>query len=152
VILAAHGVRLALPAHWSGRLFARHSGIVALHAGDYPLALDDRSTFGDASTARMPATGIFVALAEYEPGGGLEPGRGLFEPGRIRLPLDPQDFSERRLAHPRPGQRGAQHFFTSAQRPFCLYVVLAGARATRRRQLAAVDQLLRSLAIEPRSM
>jgi hypothetical protein len=149
VILEAHGLRLELPARWSGRLFAREGGVIGLHAGDYRLALEDASTFGDESTARMPAPGAFVALAEYVPGNGLQVGRGLFAPARVRLPLDPTGFSDRGLAHPRPGQVGMQRFFSTAGRPFCLYVVLAGDRAARRGRLAAVDHLLRSMTITP---
>ncbi|HWE32207.1 MAG TPA: hypothetical protein VG410_01910 [Solirubrobacteraceae bacterium] len=147
MILDAHGVRLELPVRWSGRLFAR-AGVAVLHAGDYRIALEDRSTFGDQSTARMPAHATFVALVEYLPGSGLTPGRGLFAAKRVEL--DPTRFSERGLAHPRPDQQGAQHFFTAAGRPFCLYLVLAGGRAVRRHQLATVDHLLRSLSIAPR--
>jgi hypothetical protein len=150
VILEAHGVRLELPPGWSGRLFKRQGGIVALHAGDYALDLNDTSTFGDASTTRMPAAGTFLVLAEYAPGQGLIPGRGLFAPRRIPRRLDPSRFSHRGLAHPRPGQVGTQHFFTLGARPFCLYVVIAGDRLARRRRLAELDHLLNSLEIEPR--
>jgi hypothetical protein len=149
VILDAHGVRLELPVRWSGRLFAR-AGVAVLHAGDYRIALGDQATFGDQSTAEMPAQATFVALVEYAPGDGLTPGHGLFASKRARL--DPSRFSEHGLAHPRPGQHGAQHFFTAAGRPFCLYVVLAGGRAVRRRQLAIVEHLLTSLSIAPRAV
>jgi hypothetical protein len=149
VILDAHGVRLELPPRWSGRLFA-HGGAAVLHAGDYRIPLDDHATFGDLSTARMPAQATFVALVEYLPGDGLAPGRGLFAAKRARL--DPTRFSERGLAHPRPGQEGTQHFFTAAGRPFCLYVVVAGGRVVRRSQLAIVEHLLRSLSIAPRTV
>jgi hypothetical protein len=149
VTLSAHGLRIELPAGWSGRVFARAGGIATLHAGDFPLALND-GEFGDACTSRMPAVGSFVALTEYLAGAGLEPGRGLFAPRRIPLPLDPLSFASDGLAHPRPGQAGMQHFFTSAARPFCLYVVLAGGRRARRGQLAVLDHVLRSLRIAPR--
>jgi hypothetical protein len=149
VILEAHGVRIELPRGWSGRLFER-DGATGLHAGDYQLPLEDTSTFGDASTARIPAGGTFVALVEYLPGNGLAPGHGLFAPRRLSLPLDPTAFSERGLAHPRPGQLGCQHFFTVSGRPFCAYVVLASGAAGRRRQLAAVTAVLRTLRVEPR--
>jgi hypothetical protein len=52
------------------------------------------------------------------------------------------------MAHPRPGQVGRQEFFTASGRPFCLYVVVSGARTERRRQLAAIGVVLRSLRIE----
>lgn len=150
MILAAHGVRIELPRGWSGRLFSRRAGLATLHAANYPLALND-GEFGDASTARMHAGACFIALTEYQPGAGLEAGRGLFAPRRLELPLDPSRFAATALAHPRPGQEGAQQFFTAAGRPFCLYVVLAGGRTHRRRQLLAADHVLRSLDIAPRA-
>jgi hypothetical protein len=92
----------------------------------------------------------FVALTEYRGGSGLKPGAGLFATRRIPRRLDPTALKTTGLAHPRPRQVGTQHFFTAAGRPFCLYIVLAGGRATRRRQLAALNHLLASLRIEPR--
>jgi hypothetical protein len=148
VIISAHGIELELPSRWSGRAFRRPAGNATLHAGDFALALQD-GEFGDRSTAQMPAGAAFLALVEYLPGDGLQPDRGLFESRRIPLPLDPSGFASRRLAHPRPGQSGMQHFFTSGGRPFCLYVVLVGGGPGRRRQLAVVSRVLRSLRIEP---
>ena len=76
--LAAHGIRIELPAGWSGRLFSRQGGAATLHAGNFPLALND-GEFGDRSTpcdasrwsrsSRSPSTG---------PATGLQPGVGLF--------------------------------------------------------------------------
>ncbi len=146
MILAAHGVRIQLPARWTGRIFRRRGGNVTLHAGDFPLALDD-GEFGDASTARLAPGASFLALAEYVPGAGLQAGRGLFAPARIELPLDPTRFSIRGLAHPRAGQLGHQQFFTAAGRPFCVYVVVAGDGSHRRRQLPLLDGILRTLRI-----
>ncbi len=147
--LAAHGLKIELPPGWSGRVFVRPGGNATLHAGDFPIAVSD-GEFGDRSTALMPEAGSFMALAEYQPGSGLEPGRGLFSPRRLPVPLDPVSFSPRRLAHPLPGQAGLQHFFSAAGRPFCLYVVIAGARAGRRAQLVRLDRVLGSLRIAPR--
>ncbi len=147
--LEAHGLRVELPRGWSGRLFKRPAGGATLHAGDFDLALDD-GEFGDQSTAGMPAGATFLALAEYLPGSGLEPGRGLFSPRRVPTALDPTSFSARGMAHPRPGQLGRQEFFTAAGRPFCLYVVVSGARRERRRQLATLGVVLRSLRISSR--
>ena len=145
-VLEAHGLRIELPRGWSGRVFKRPAGGATLHAGDFELPLDD-GEFGDQSTAVMPPGATFLALTEYLPGAGLEPGSGLFAPRRIPRALDPTSFSARGLAHPRPGQAGTQHFFTAAGRPFCLYVVISGARTERRRQLAALGVVLRSLRI-----
>ena len=147
-MLEAHGLRVRLPAGWSGRVFKRPAGGATLHAGDFQLPLDD-GEFGDHSTALMPAGACFMALTEYLPGAGLEPGRGLFASRRIPTTLDPTSFSPRGLAHPRPAQAGTQHFFTAAGRPFCLYVVLSGPRPERRHQLAALVNVLRSVEVQP---
>lgn len=147
--LVGHGLELELPRGWSGQVFARQ-GAVRLHAGSFPVIVGD-GEFGDASTGAMPAVAVFVALAEYLAGNGLEPGGGLFAPRRLPLPLDPLAFSPRGLAHARPGQAGMQHFFTASERPFCLYVVIAGPRIERRRQLATVDRVLDSVRISERT-
>ncbi|MBV8217423.1 MAG: hypothetical protein JO325_03085, partial [Solirubrobacterales bacterium] len=83
----------------------------------------------------------------YRSGAGLEPGKGLFAPRRIPATLDPTSFNARGMAHPRPGQVGRQEFFTTAGRPFCLYVVISGGRSERRPQLATLAVVLRSLRI-----
>lgn len=145
--LAAHGIEIQLPARWTGRVFRRPAGNCTLHAGDFQLALDD-GEFGDASTGRMPPRATFLALTEYLPGEGLNAGHGLFSAARIRLPLEPRTFSVRGLAHRRPGQVGAQQFFTASGRPFCLYVVLSGPAPARRHQLPMLDRVLRSLRID----
>jgi hypothetical protein len=149
LILSAHGLRIELPRGWSGRIFSDRMGLATLHAGDFRLSLDD-GQFGDASTGGMPAVASFIALTEYGQGAGLTPGHGLFHPKRIPRALDPTSFTATRLAHPRHGQAGTQHFFTVAERPLCLYVVLAGGRRVRRRQLAVLDHLLGSLQIARR--
>ena len=146
MILAAHGPRIELPKGWSGRVFSRSGRAATLHAGSFPVSLND-GEFGDASTGRMPHGGAFVALTEYESGAGLQPGVGLFAASNLRLPLDPTAFSATKLAHPRRGQRGMQHFFTAGARPLCLYVVISG---DRRHQLARLNHVLTSLRIEPR--
>lgn len=148
MIVEAHGLRIELPPRWTGRVFRRRGGNATLHAGDFPLVLGD-GEFGDGSTARMPPGATFVVVTEYVPGAGLEPGRGLFAPPRIELPLEPRAFSSRRLAHPRHDQAGTQQFFTAAGRPLCLYVVLAGGGSQRRRQLPVVNRVLGSLSVQP---
>jgi hypothetical protein len=145
-VLEAHGLRVELPRGWTGRVFRRTGGGATLHAGDFQLPFDD-GEFGDRSTALMPVGASFLALTEYLPGAGLEPGQGLFAPRRLPRALDPTAFSSSGMAHPRPGQAGTQHFFTTTGRPFCLYVVVSGPRSERRRQLAGLGAVLRSLRI-----
>jgi hypothetical protein len=147
-MLEAHGLRVELARGWSGRVFRRPAGGATLHAGDFQLPLDD-GEFGDSATALMPTGGSFLALTEYLPGAGLEAGQGLFAADRVPRALDPTALRSSGMAHPRPGQAGAQHFFTASGRPFCLYVVVSGPRSERRRQLAALGAVLRSLRIHP---
>jgi hypothetical protein len=147
-VLEAHGLRVALPRGWSGRVFRAPGGGATLHAGDFQLPLDD-GQFGDRSTALMPAGACFLAVTEYIPGAGLHAGRGLFGSPRIPRTLDPTAFSPAGLAHPRRGQAGMQQFFTAAGRPFCLYAVVSGPRVERRRQLATLGHVLRSLTVHP---
>ncbi len=149
MILDAHGLTVELPRGWSGRVFGGPGDVATLHAGDFQLPLDD-GEFGDLSTGAMPEVATFLALTEYRPGAGLAPGVGLFSPRRIPLPLDPVSFRASGLAHPRPGQVGTQHFFTTSGRPFCMYAVVAGPRPSRRGQLLALDGVLRSLRITAR--
>jgi hypothetical protein len=147
VRLAAHGLEIELPPGWSGRAFRRDAGGATLHAGDFQLPLED-GEFGGRSTQLMPAGSTFLAVTEYRPGAGLEPGQGLFASHRIPRALDPTEFSSRGLAHPGPDQAGTQRFFTAAGRPLCLYVVVCGPRSERRRQLAVLSHVLRSLRIQ----
>jgi hypothetical protein len=147
--MGAHGVRVELPRGWSGRLSRGGGGTATLHAANYALALND-GEFGDRSTATMPAGGTFLSLTEYQPGGDLRPGTGLYRAKALDLPLDPAALSPRGLAHARPNQAGLQQFATLSGRPFCLYVVAAGDAPRRRRGLLHADQLLRTLHVSPR--
>ncbi len=118
----------------------------------YPIALDDASTFGDRQhradagrrrrSSRLSSTGRVTAAST--------PGHGLFAPPGFRSPLDPTAFSRSAASRIRGRARSAtQHFFTAGGRPFCLYVVLAGGRASSGGRLtAAVELLLRSLRID----
>jgi hypothetical protein len=146
--LEAHGLKIELPRGWSGRVFRRSAHIATLHAADFQLPLED-GEFGDRSTAAMPLGASFLALTEYRPGGGLEAGEGLFAPRGVPSMLDPTGFSPDGLAHPHAGQAGMQRFFTAARRPFCLYVVVSGPRTERRRQLAALSHVLRTVKVQP---
>jgi hypothetical protein len=148
VTIEAHGIAAELPHGWSGTIFRLAEGGATLHAGTFALALDG-SSFGDASTAAIPAGGSFFALTEYLAGAGLAPGAGLFASRRFPRPLDPASFSTRKLAHARRGQTATQHFFTASRRAFCLYVVIAStpARAQRRAQLDALNRVLASVRV-----
>jgi hypothetical protein len=94
-----------------------------MHLANFPLPAA-RGDYGTGAVERMGAQHIFVALLEFGPdclGTALYAPVGLprLTPGRF----DPNGM-QRRVA----GQAGCQHFFTEANRPFCLYVVIGSHR------------------------
>jgi hypothetical protein len=146
VSLAAYGLEVSVPAGWVARIYARplaraaaipafpspfarraeaHGGTATLHAASFALPAQD-AEFGTTATESMPRAGAFLALVEYEAGAGLEPGVGLFSPPGPPGTLGAGDFAPETMLRPRPGQVGAQRFFTASGRPFCLYAVLRG--------------------------
>jgi hypothetical protein len=165
VSLSAHGITLSLPDAWDGRIYGRprvvanaaesslvpgfdgtRSGHLAtLHAASFPLS-GAEGEFAAEATTRMPATGAFVALVEYQPDERLVPGEGLFASREVPRALAPGDFGPDTLMVPRPGQVGVQRFFTSGVRPFCLYAVI-GSRGAAARGSAAISEVLGSLVI-----
>jgi hypothetical protein len=156
VIVAAHGIRIELPAGWEGRIYRRPGGDPTLHAASFPLPRHD-GDFATGAAAGMPPGGTLLVLTEYRPGAGLEPGRGLYAPDSLPLPLARAHFSPRALIVAHPGQAGLQHFFTARGRPFCLYAVIRRAAAGQRwataadaRGLAALNGALRSVEIASR--
>jgi hypothetical protein len=138
--LAAHSLAIDLPPGWEGRIYRRRGGDPILHAANFPLP-DSDGDFGSGATARMPPGGCFIALTEYRPGEGLEPGRGLFAPSELPLPLSARDFHQRTLQVGRAGQAGVQHFFTTGGRPFCLYAVVRQPNGARHAAAAAEHQV-----------
>lgn len=144
-VLAAYGISLALPPAWEGYAFRHDGGEPTLHVASFRLPHAD-GEFGSRATAAMPADGLFLALTEYLVEAD-DVDRGIFAappPRRLR----PEQLGPHTLLRAVAGQRGAQRFFSAAGRAFCLYVV-AGRDGGRR--LAAANEVLASIAIEPRA-
>ena len=163
--LAGAGIAAEVPAGWDARIYTRplaapevlpqpgpspfrrpaaaSGGSAGLHAASFPLPPSD-GDFGTGATSSMPAGGAFLSLLEYEVGAGLRPGVGLFAPRGAPGGLEPGDFAPETMLRPRPGQAGAQRFFTAGGRPFCLYAVL-GRAAERGGALDDLNRLLASL-------
>jgi hypothetical protein len=76
----------------------------------------------------------------------MRPHPGDVAPRRGPVPLGVSDFNPATLLRALHGQAGAQRFFTVAERPLCLYVVL-GPRAQTRASIAELNQALLSLEI-----
>jgi hypothetical protein len=169
VRLAGAGLEANVPAGWDARIYSRplaapevlpepeaspfhrrvrtSGGTASLHAASFALPVSD-GDFGTGATSSMPAAGAFVAVLEYELGGGLRPGVGLFAARGAPIPLGRRDFDPRALLRARPGQLGAQRFFSAGGRPFCLYAVL-GSEAASAAPLAELNGLLGSLRFAP---
>jgi hypothetical protein len=144
VVLEGAGLRLELPAGWHGQLVRRSPHLPTLQAASFPLDPDDEE-LGPRSVAAMAPGDCFLALIEYLPGSGVEPGRVPFHLAGIELPLDPSWFSPEV-----EGRAVMERMFTEAGRPLCLHVVIAGTRIDRRRQLPLLDRILGSLQVEER--
>jgi hypothetical protein len=148
--LAAHGIAVALPDRWEGRLYLRADdelGDLAnpvLHLGNFALP-PGRGDFGTGAVERMGPAHVFVSLFEY---GAEEAGRPLFaDRGFPRLTVG--DFGPNQLQRRLPGQLGCQRFFTSRGRAFCLYVVL-GSQRHAGALLTEVHDVLSRLEVEVR--
>ena len=102
-----------------------------------------RGDFGGGAVELMGAHHIFVSLFEY---GHESVGSALFATQRVPWPVAPDAFGPNRLQRPLPGQAGAQWFFTSAGRPFCLYVVL-GSYLLRRATVRPLNRVLHTITI-----
>lgn len=144
MLLEASGLRIELPAGWNAQLVSRSPHLPTLQAASFPLDPDDEE-LGPLSRAGMAPGDCFLALVEYLPGSGLQPGRVPFHETGIELPLDPSRFSPEV-----EGRSVMERNFSQADRAFCLHVVVAGSRLDRRRRLPLLDRILGSLRIDQR--
>ena len=125
--LAAHGVAVDVPRGWEGRILRRvalnptEQSRTVVHVASFPLP-EERGDFGVGVTELMRSGDAFVTLFEYGP---ESVGQPMFAAQGVPH-LTPELFSPRRLQRTLSGQVGCQLFFTANQRPFCLYIVIAG--------------------------
>jgi hypothetical protein len=144
-VLAGHGLTVALPQRWEGRLYLRDAAAnPVLHLGNFALP-SGRGDFGSGAVEVMSAQHAFVALVEY---GAAELGQPLFAArGTPRLTV--RDFAANQLQRTLPGQLGCQRFFTDSGRPFCLYVVL-GSKLHAAALLTEVHEVLAGMKVGQR--
>lgn len=145
--LAAHGLAVDTPAGWDARIFRRlqteagEEPHPVVHAANFPLP-PVRGDYGSGAVDLMRAQHILVALVEFDPPSART---ALFaDEGMPRPRAD--DFHPWQLQRVLPGQSGAQWFFNTGTRAFCLYVVL-GSHARRARLLPQVHEFLDRLTI-----
>lgn len=156
-LLSGHGIDVALPAGWDGRLYRRDPGeptaaaemsptgttYAVLHAASFPLPAD-RGDFGSGAVEMMRRDDVLMVLVEHGP---EAVGTALFAAPGPPSRLSPRDFGPDSLLRSIPGQLGTQRFFSVNRRAFCLYVVLAGNDLER--SVPVVNSLLRTLRIDP---
>ena len=142
--LAGHGIAVGLPARWEGRLYRRTVGEPAarssaaqpaatgwpgevshpvLHLANFALPAS-RGDYGTGAVELMGPDHLFIALLEFGPD---LLGTALYAPRGVPR-VSPGQFNPNGMQRRVAGQAGLQHFFTEADRPFCLYVVIGSHR------------------------
>ena len=145
--ITSGGITVTPPAGWDARIYRRTEDGTGerthwvLHAANFALPAE-RGDFGSGAVELMGPENVLVVLIEYGADGVGQP---LF--ARARPPvIDVNAFSPQGLQRTIPGQGGMQAFFTEADRPWCLYVVV-GSYASRVRLARQADALLATLRI-----
>ena len=146
--LTGMGISVDAPEGWDARIYRREAGRArahgVLHAANFPLPLQ-RGDFGSGAVEAMGADDLLVTLVDHGPESAGTP---LFARQGMPSVLELTAFSASRLQRPLPGQGGAQFFFTSEGRGYCLYVVL-GSLVNRGRLVAQANEVLSRIKIEP---
>ncbi|MDQ1721815.1 MAG: hypothetical protein QOI26_1549 [Pseudonocardiales bacterium] len=140
--LTGHGLAIALPPRWEGRIYRRVVALATeqpgrqqaagwpgelshpvLHLANFALP-PSRGDFGTGAVERMGPEHMFLALLEF----GIDClGTALYAP--VGVPrVRPGQFNPNGMQRRVAGQAGFQHFFTEGNRPFCLYVVIGSHR------------------------
>jgi hypothetical protein len=140
--LTGYGMSVDLPSGWEGRIYKRPEGDPTLHAGNFPLPVED-GDFGSRALAAMGDEGAFLVVTEYD---HALAARGLFaQAAPAPLPAT-SELNAWALMRIRKGQFGIQRFMTIGGRPFCVYVVV-GSSPSPSRLLGEANNVLRSLSI-----
>lgn len=145
--VAAHGLSVDTPGGWDARIYRREVSehgedpYPVMHAANFALP-SLRGDYGSGAVDRMSRNDVLVVLLEFD---GPSAHTALFANRGLPRPR-PDDFHPTQLQRVLPGQSGAQWFFNTSGRAFCLYVVL-GSHHRRARLVADVHELLDRLTI-----
>jgi hypothetical protein len=120
-------------------------GPAILHASTVRLP-PARGDMGSGVVERLAGFDFFLVLFEYEASAA---GSGVFARSDPPWPVRAEDFSPARLRRPLAGQSGCQYFFTTAGRPFMLYVVV-GSHLLRETTTARANAFLKGVRIRER--
>lgn len=141
--LSGSGIGVEVPPGWEGRIYSKQQNAV-VHLASF--ALPPRvGDYGGGATELMTNTDLFVIVMEHGDASANTPLFAAQGIPRVRI----EDVSTTRLQRMLEGQGGAQKFFTTADRAFCLYVVF-GSYARRSRTIPVVNDILKTLTIARR--
>ncbi len=109
MILDGHGLRVELPAGWSGRVFAAPHGRRRCMRAAFQSALDETSTFGDRATGRMPAGGVVRGADRVPARGWTGAGRRAVRAVAVAATARPDRIlqAQARASAARPGRDAA---------------------------------------------
>ena len=135
------GLSLVVPPGWQAAARKADGGHLVLHAATIPLP-HSRGDFGSDVAPLLGVDDVFCSLFEYERA-SVE--TVLFSARGLPV-VRPSDFVVGALQRSRPGQSGAQFFFSHAGRAFCLFAIL-GSHSRRVAGAARVNALVRGMVI-----
>lgn len=137
--LTAHGIEIDVPPGWEAELSVRGDDpLVVIHAANFWMPAE-RADYASEVLDVMGFRDIFISLIEFETA-------PRFASQGIPDKLDPEDYSRSRLPRRIGDLSGAQHFFSTANRAFCLHVVI-GSHGLRRALGTGVNRFLSGLSI-----
>lgn len=137
--LTAHGIGVEVPAGWEAELSVQGDDpLVVLHAANFWMPAE-RADYASEVLDTMGPRDIFISLIEFETA-------PRFASQGIPDKLDPENYSRSRLPRRKGDLSGAQHFFSVANRAFCLHVVI-GSHDLRRTLASGVNRFLSGLSI-----
>lgn len=147
--LEGRNIRVDLPSGWEGEIEAGlqvlEDGAVrptVIHVANFPLP-PGRGHFAIEVLENMVPGDVILILFEY---GAESLGTALFEDQGLPTSIQAPSFAQDNLARPRLGMSGLQRFFTHANRPFCLHIVV-GSHIDRRDVLQQINSILSSVVI-----
>lgn len=154
-VMEGGGIRIDLPNGWDAEIYRRVPEATVLstdgtaertnavmHAANFAMPVD-RGDFGSGAVEVMTTADVLVILFEYNP---EDSDTALFAHEGMPLPLIASDFGPNNMQRPLKGLLGVQHFFRSAGRAWCLYVVLS--EAARDDLVAAANEVLATVDLD----
>lgn len=163
--ISAHGISVDLPPGWDARIWLpapapvvappamRLDGMAipaggtpnaVCHLANFPLPVR-RGDYGSGAVEQMGPRHVFAALVEFDPEAASTAMFAHDGVPRVRAAR----FHPRAMQRVLPGMAGAQWFFRTAGRAFCLYAVV-GSNLAKGALASRLDAVLRSLVISGR--